>query len=225
MSTGREARALKAVVFDVDGVLIDSIGIILDAYRKTAEMLGLRIPSEQEVMRLMGGPLMKIVEALWPNANAKLYVKEFRNLFMDKDLMVPEIEGSVDAVKKIRESGFRIGVVSGKIQFFIEKHLREAGFNINWFEAVGSFEATKKHKPDPDPLLYVIDKLKAKPEEAIYVGDAVFDYECARNAEVEFVAVLTGSLSREELEKLGVRNIIGSVAELPDLLRQCFSLN
>ncbi|MCK4482190.1 HAD-IA family hydrolase [Candidatus Bathyarchaeota archaeon] len=211
---------IKAVVFDVDGVLIDSNEIIVKAYRKTAEKLGLRIPSPREVIDLMGRPLVEIVRTLWMNTNVELYIKEFRRLFLGEGLVIPEIWGAVDAVRDIRESGYRVGAISGKIMFFIEKHLKEAGFDISWFEAIVSFETTKKHKPDAEPLLHAMNKLDAKPEETVYVGDAMSDYECAKNARVEYFAVLTGCLRREDLEKLGVKNVMNSVAELPDLLRE-----
>ncbi len=210
---------IKAIIFDVDGVLIDSNKIIVEAYQKTAEKLGLRIPLSHEVVDLMGRPLVEVVRALWPKSNVELYIEEYRRLFMDENLIVPAIEGAVDAVREIRELGFRIGVLSGKIMFFIKKHLREAGFDMNWFEVIVSFETTKKHKPDREPLLYAIKQLNVKPKETIYVGDAISDYECAENAKVEYFAVLTGSLKREDLERLGVKNIISSVVELPDLVR------
>ena len=211
---------IKAIVFDVDGVLIDSNKIIVEAYQRTGEKLGLRIPSPREIVDLMGRPLVEIVKILWPKSDVELYIEEFRGLFMDEDLVMSAIEGAVDVVREISESGFRIGVLSGKIMFFIRKHLREAGFNINWFEVIVSFETTEKHKPDPEPLLFVINQLGVKPEETIYVGDAISDYECARDAKVEYFAVLTGSLGREDLERLGVKNIINSVVELPDLVRK-----
>ena len=211
---------IKAIVFDVDGVLIDSNKIIVEAYQKTAEKLGLRIPSPHEVLGLMGRPLSEITKILWPKSDIELYTKEYRRLFMDENPAIPAVEGAVDAVREIRESGFKVGVLSGKILFFIKKHLREAGFNIDWFEAMASFETTKKHKPDPEPLLFVINQLDVKPEETIYVGDAISDYECARDAKVEYFAVLTGALRREDLEKLRVKNIINSVVELPDLVRK-----
>lgn len=207
---------IKAVIFDVDGVLIDSNKIIVEAYQKTAEELGLRVPSPHEVVDLMGRPLAEIVRILWAKSDVELYMEEYRKLFMDETLVIPAIEGAVDAVREIRESGFKIGVLSGKTMFFIKKHLREAGFNINWFNAIVSFETTKKHKPDPEPLLYAINQLGVKTEETVYVGDALSDYECARNAKVEYFAVLTGSLRREDLENFGVKNIMNSVAELPD---------
>lgn len=210
---------IEAVVFDVDGVLIDSNEIIMEAYQETAETLGLRIPSPREVNDLMGRPLAEIVKTLWPNADVRLYIREYRSLFLNEGLVIPPIDGAVDAVRKIRESRFKVGAVSGKIMFFIEKHLKEAGFDTTWFKSIVSFETTKKHKPNPEPLLHAMSKLDVKPEETVYVGDAISDYKCAENAKAEYVAVLTGSLKREELEKLGVKNILNSVAELPNLLR------
>lgn len=214
---------IKAVVFDVDGVLIASNETIVEAYQKTAKKLGLRLPSSLEVTDLMGRPLVEIVRTLWPKADVELYTKEYRRLFLEEDLVIPEIKGAVDAVREIREFGFRIGAISGKIMFFIRKHLREAGFNLDWFETIVSFETTNKHKPDPEPLIYASNKLDAKPEETIYVGDAISDYECAKNAKVRYVAVLTGSLRREDLEKLGVNNVINTVAELPNFLRKALT--
>lgn len=220
VKSGVRIVMIKAVVFDVDGVLIDSNETIVEAYQKTARKLGLRIPSPKEVTDLMGRPLIEIVKALWANADVELYTEEYRRLFLDGDLIIPEIKGAVDVLRQIRGSGFKIGAVSGKIMFFIEKHLKEAGFDIDWFGTIVSFETTRKHKPDPEPLIYAINKLDAKPEETVYVGDAISDYECAKNAKVTYVAVLTGSLTREDLEKLGVNNIINSVAELPNLLKK-----
>ena len=211
---------IKAIVFDVDGVLIDSSKIIVEAYQETAEKLGLRTPSLREIVDLMGRPLVEVVGTLWPESNVELYVKEYRRLFMDEHMVVPAVEGAADAVRKLRELGMKLGLLSGKTMFFIEKHLSEAGFNINWFEVIVSFETTRKHKPDAEPLLYAIDQLHATPEETVYVGDAISDYECAKNAKVAYVAVLTGSLRREDLEKLGVKNVMSSVVEMPDLVRK-----
>jgi pyrophosphatase PpaX len=211
---------IKAVVLDVDGVLIGSIDIIVEAYLETARKLSLRVPSRQEIIDLMGRPLEEITRTLWPNSDVQLYMKEFRRLFMDEDLVIPRIEGALNAVREIRESGFKIGLVTGKIKYFTERHLKKAGFDLNVFGVIASFETTQRHKPDPEPLLYAIDKLHVRPEETVYVGDAISDFECARNAGVRYVAVLTGSLERVELEKLGVKNIIESVIDLPDFLKE-----
>jgi len=209
---------IKAIIFDVDGVLIDSVEVVVKAYQKTAKKMGLKVPSSQEILDLLGKPLEEIARILWTNADHERYIKEYRKLFMNKNLVIPPIDGAVDAVKRLKKSGFKLGIITGKIMFFTKKHLKESGFDIDWFEAIGSFEVTKKHKPNPEPLFYVIDKLKVKPEETLYVGDAILDYECAKNAKVEYVAVLTGCLNETEQKKLGVKNIINSISDLPEFL-------
>jgi pyrophosphatase PpaX len=209
---------ISTVIFDVDGVLIDSNRIIIEAYKKTARKLGLRVPSTQEISELLGKPLEKIIKLLWPNADADLYTKEYREFFMDEKLKIPAIDGAVETVRRMKSLGFKLGLLSGKISFFIKKHLEETGFDLGWFDVIVSFEVTKKHKPDPEPLLYILDKLRVKPEEVLYVGDSKFDYECAKNAGVNYVAVLTGCLGEKELKGIGVKNIINSVVNLPEFL-------
>jgi phosphoglycolate phosphatase-like HAD superfamily hydrolase len=127
-------------------------------------------------------------------------------------------DGSVETLRRLKKSGLKLGIVSGKLRFFIEKHMREVGYDMNWFDVIVSCEDTKNHKPSPDPLLFACKKLKVKPEDVMFIGDARFDYEAAKSAKVNFVAVLTGVSTQEELEKLGVKNIINSVSELSKIL-------
>ena len=82
-----------------------------------------------------------------------------------------------------------------------------------------SAEDTKNHKPHPEPILHACKLLKVKPENAIYVGDSIFDYRSAKDANVEFVAVLTGDVEEKEFRENGVKNIIDSVTELPKFLK------
>jgi pyrophosphatase PpaX len=210
---------ISTIIFDIDGVLIDSNKIIIEAYRKTSKKLGLRIPSDSEIIGVLGKPLKEIVTILWPNFNKELLIKEYRKLFLDKNLFILPVDGAVGAVEKLKKSDLKLGLLSGKIKFFIEKHLREAGFDLNLFDIVLPYEATKNHKPHPEPLLFACKKLNVKPREVLYIGDSQLDYECAKNAKVHYVGVLTGCLSEEELREMGVENIIPSVSDLPKFLK------
>ena len=208
---------ISTIIFDVDGVLIDSNKIIVDAYQKTAKSLDLRVPSAREISNLLGTTLEDIVKTLWPNTDKDLLVSTYRKLFMGMSI-IPPIEGAPETVERLKKSGFKLGITSGKIRFFIDKHLEEAGFDLKLFDIILSGEDTKKHKPDPEPLIRVCNELKVKPEEVIYVGDSQFDYECAKNAKVHYVAVLTGCLSEKELKDIGIKHILNSVSELPKFL-------
>jgi len=208
---------ISTIILDVDGVLIDSNKIIIETYQKTSKKLGLRTPSDSEITKILGKSLEEIVTILWPNSDKDLLMKEYRKFFLD--LFIPPIDGAVETVKKLKELGFKLGLVSGKSKFFLEKHLREAGFDLNLFDIAIWDEATKNHKPHPEPLLFACKKLNVKPEEVLYVGDSQLDYECAKNAKVHYVSVLTGCLKEEELRKIGVENIISSVSDLPKFLK------
>jgi len=209
---------ISTIIFDVDGVLIDSNKVIVEYYIKTAKVLGLRVPSTQEVFKLLGKSLPDIVKILWPKNNSDVIVSTYRKFFETEVPKIPATVNAVETVKKLREMGYKLGVVSSKFRFFIDKHLIEAGFDLRLFDAIVSCEDTEKHKPNPDPILYACKILNVKPEEILYVGDAQFDYESAKKAKVNYVAVLSGGLSEIEQKKLGVKNIISSVVKLPKFL-------
>jgi pyrophosphatase PpaX len=208
---------IKTIIFDVDGVLIDSNKIVVDYYIRTAKVLGLRIPSFKEVFRLLGKSLPEIVKVLWPENNKDTIVSTYRKFFEKEVPVIPATKGAVETVKKLKEM-YKLGVVSSKFGFFVNKHLTEAGFDLKFFDLIVSCEDTEKHKPNPDPIIYACKILKVKPEETLYVGDAQYDYESATGAGVNFVAVLTGGLKKEELKKIGAKNIINSVSDLPEFL-------
>ncbi|MDI6826545.1 MAG: HAD-IA family hydrolase [Candidatus Aenigmarchaeota archaeon] len=208
---------IKAIIFDVDGVLLDSDRIIIELFQKVARNFKLRVPTDKEIKEMAGVPLNKSIKIFWPDFDVDLFAKTFREQFVNKVIL--PFDGSVEALRILKKSGFKLAIVSGRLRFSIEKHLREAGYDMDWFNIIISCEDTKNHKPNPDPILLACKKLKLKPEEVIFVGDSRFDYEAAKSANVNFVAVLTGVSTEEELKKMGVENIIKSVSDLPKFLK------
>jgi HAD superfamily hydrolase (TIGR01509 family) len=208
---------LKAIIFDVDGVLLNSDEIIIELFQKVARDFKLRVPTDKEIKELSGKPLNENIEFFWPDFDVDLFAKTYREQFINKVIL--PFDGSVETLSRLRKSGFKFGIVSGKLRFFIDKHMREAGYNMKWFDVIVSCEDTKNHKPSPDPILFACKKLKLKPEEVIFVGDSRFDYEAAKATKVNFVAVLTGVSTEKELKKMGVKNIINSVFDLPKFLK------
>jgi len=210
---------LKAIIFDVDGVLIDDVDLIIDLYQETARVLGFRVPPRMEILKLLGKPLDVIIKITWPGKDVELVRSTYRKLLLDLNTKIPPVKGAVDSVKKLKEYGFKIGIVSSKRRFFIEKHLKEANFDLNLFDAIVSAEDTEKNKPDPEPLIYVCNRLNVKPEEAIYVGDTLVDFESAKRAEIKFIGVLSGGLDKKYFKERGVEDVLDSVAELPSFLK------
>ena len=208
---------IKAIIFDVDGVLIDSNRIIIDLFKETAKKMKLKIPSDNDVVKLMGQSLEDNIKFLWPGSDVELFARKYREKFVK--IKIPTFKGTVEVIEKLKKAGFKLGIVSGKKRFYLEKNLIDAGFNLESFDVIISAEDSKEHKPSPKPILIACDKIGVKPTETVYVGDATFDYEAAKAAKANFVAVNHGLLSEKELKNFGVKNIIKSVSDLPKFLK------
>lgn len=107
---------------------------------------------------------------------------------------------------------FRKAIVASKSKSSLKPEL---GKIIRFFEVVVTREDTKKHKPNPEPLLLACKKLEIEPEEAIYVGDTIIDYQAAKNAGMNFIGFISGSASKEDFKKLNARY----VTSMKDLLK------
>jgi len=208
---------IKAIIFDVDGVLIDSNRIIIDLFKETAKKMKLKVPSDSDIVKLMGQSLEDNIKFLWPNCDVELFAKKYREKF--GKINIPTFEGTIESIGELKKSGLKLGIVSGKKRFYLEKNLKDAGFNLDLFDVIISAEDSKEHKPSPKPILIACNKIGVKPTEIVYVGDAKFDYEAAKSAKANFVAVNHGLLSEKELKIFGVKNIIKSVSDLPKFLR------
>lgn len=208
---------IKAIIFDVDGVLIDSNRIIIDLFKETAKKMKFKIPSDNDVVKLMGQSLEDNIKFLWPESDVELFARKYREEFVK--VKIPTFKGTVEAIEKLKKAGFKLGIVSGKKKFYLEKNLIDAGLNLESFDAIISAEDSKEHKPSPKPILIACNKIGVKPTETLYVGDATFDYEAAKSAKANFIAVNHGLLSEKELKKMGVKNIIKSVSDLPKFLK------
>jgi HAD superfamily hydrolase (TIGR01549 family) len=210
---------ITTIIFDVDGVLLDSTKKLKEFNKKIAKLLGLRIPKDHEISNLWGVSLEDFVKILWPGTDIEKYRRETKKMFDEGKIKFPPVKDAISTLKKLKDSGFKLSIVTGRSKKYTIKHMEEAGFDMNMFDVIISSEDTKNHKPNPDPILYAFNFLRVKPENTIYVGDSIFDYKSAKNAKVEFVAVLTGDVREKEFRENGVKNIITSVAELPKFLK------
>jgi len=90
---------------------------------------------------------------------------------------------------------------------------------VDYFDVLVIQESTKKHKPNPEPLLLACEKLEIKPKEAVYIGDRLIDFETAKNTGMDFIGFLSGGTSEEEFEKAGVKKIVKSLSGLLSIIK------
>jgi len=185
------------VLFDLDGTLVDSAGIILASFHHATEtVLQRRLPDE-EILAHVGGTSLETQMARIAPENVDELVRVYRAHNDPSYDGLACFDGVVDVLARLKDEGRRLGVVTAKRRATAERLFAGAGIG-EYFDIVVGSDATTRHKPDPEPVLHALELLEARPEEAAYVGDSPFDAQSARGAGVFFVAVGWGGIHRVE---------------------------
>jgi pyrophosphatase PpaX len=206
------------VLFDLDGTVIDSGAIILASMRHAAkEVLGAE-PSDDLLMAAVGGPGLEAqMHALAPDRVEEL-VRVYRehNEPLHDGLVC--CAGIDDVLVRLKEEGRRLGIVTAK-----RRKTVDLAFNVlplrHLFETVVGGDETKRHKPDPEPLLLAAARLDVDPAQCAYVGDSPFDVRAAKAAGMYAVAVTWGGIhDRQKLEAEEPDAIVTTAEELYGVL-------
>jgi len=206
------------VLFDLDGTVIDSGAIILASMRHAArEVLGVEVPDEQ-LMAAVGGPGLEAqMQALSPDrADELVTVYRAHNEPLHDELIC--CAGMDEVLVQLKDEGRRLGIVTAKRRQTVELAFARIPIK-HLFETVVGGDETKKHKPDPAPLLLALERLGAAPDDAVYVGDAPFDVKAAKAAGLYSVGVSWGGIhGRERLEAEEPDALVDTTEELLGVL-------
>jgi pyrophosphatase PpaX len=202
------------VLFDLDGTVVDSGGIILASMRHaTREVLG-RDFGDAELMQAVGGPGLEAQMQVFAPERVDELVSVYR---AHNEPLHDELEacaGMEDVLLRLHERGHRLGVVTAKRRSTVELAFARVPI-AHLFETVVGGDETQKHKPDPEPLLLAAERMNARPDETAYVGDSPFDIRAAKAAGMYAIAVTWGRIhDRERLEREEPDAIVDSAEEL-----------
>jgi pyrophosphatase PpaX len=188
----------RVVLFDLDGTVVDSGGIILASMRHaTRTVLGREIP-DHALMAAVGGPGL---EAQMREFGGERHLDELIRVYREhNEALHDELElcvGMDDVLLRLKDEGRLLGVVSAKRRRTVE--LAFAATEIgHLFDVVVGGDEAEKQKPEPDLLLLALHRLGAKADDAAYVGDSPFDMQAARAAGVHGVGVTWGGIHGRE---------------------------
>ncbi len=207
----------RVTLFDFDYTLADSSAGAVDCMRYALAELGLPDVDPAACARTMGLSLPATLVALAGEEQAHL-APEFTRLFMQRAdiVMVPRTVVFVDApptLAALGQMGYRRAIVSTKYRFRIEEVLARDGL-ADLVEAIVGGEDVAAHKPAPDALYVALERLGARADEALYVGDSLVDAQAAQAAGVAFVAVTSGHTPAEAFGPYGPLAVLGGVGEL-----------
>ena len=213
----RGANGFRLLVFDWDGTLMDSVATIVACTRAVICELGLPVPPEETIRGTIGLGLRDVIEALCPGADEALfgrivdcYRRQWFATYRDQPLLFPGVEAML---RELAGAGYLLGVATGKSRRGLDYALETSGL-AEVFHATRTADEARS-KPHPQMLLDILDDLGVAPGEAVMIGDTTYDLEMARSARTAGLAVLSGSHSREELERLAPLACLPSVTDLP----------
>lgn len=211
----------RAVIFDLDGTLLDTLKDIALSVNYVLEVLG-KEPIEIEKYRyLVGEGALALMKNAMPDATQALHVEALK-LFeehyatqFDKNTKMYEDINKMLTFFSAR--GYKMAVLSNKPDSFTKKCVFK--YLRNWkFEAVFGVRENVPKKPDPQGVYDILEILHVKPQECLYVGDTSIDMLTAASANLTSIGVLWGFRDEEELVSHGAKYIAKNPTELIKLV-------
>lgn len=214
-SLAREGRP-TAVVFDLDGVLVDSFDVMREAFRIAyREVVGDGPAPFEEYSRHLGRYFPDIMRTMGlPLAMQEPFVRESYRL----EGKVRLFDGVQELLDELSDGGVRLAVATGKSGDRARSLLRRLDVIDHFEHVIGGDEAARA-KPAPDIVLKALRLLGVGPHEAVMVGDAVTDLISARGAGVSAIAALWGETEEKELLAMLPDAVLREPAELLDLVQ------
>ena len=205
---------LKAVLFDLDGTIIDSNNAIFETYTQVAKRLGVEPPDIEVLRGLLGQPSNLNLPILFGEN------KDARPIYNEVVIKTHENLPTLPHVKETLEKiDLPMGIVTSKRK---ANAIEVLGELYEKFDVLVTPEQTVKQKPDPEPMHLACKKLSVKPEECVYIGDTVRDYKTARNSGTEFIALIDKGSTAEQFNEIGAKNQVTSFDMIPDMITKFY---
>lgn len=207
-----------AVLFDLDGTLIDSIALLLACMNHTFEGRARR-PTESEWIEGLGTPLPKqLTPYIESDQDRERLVNRYRTFqYENHDRLMASYEGVIDTLALLYQRGHPMGVVTSKGNAMMDRGLKFIGAD-DYIEVAIGYDSCHIHKPDPFPVRMALEKLAYGAEETVFVGDSPHDINAGNAAGVITIAALWGPFTRAQLASYKPAHFLERMRDLPALL-------
>jgi pyrophosphatase PpaX len=219
--------AYVAVLFDLDGTLLDTTDLIFQSYQHAlAEVLD-PPPTTAELLLGYGQPLYAAFSAIL-DARASAGLDDDRPALVERliqlyrafnvaqhDRLAREFPGVQATLAELGRRGYPLGLVTSKARSIGERGLRLGGLD-RLFQTTVYMDDTARHKPEPDPLWLALDRLglRDRADHVLYVGDSTHDLRAGRAAGVHTAAALWGPFPPDSLTELAPDHALASIEAL-----------
>jgi len=216
----------RAILFDLDGTLIDTTHLILCCFDHSWQKVCGTSHARESLIGTFGMPLRDAMHRLLAASDGpggdelvERLLAEYRTFNLaNHDLLAVAFEDTQATLAELRARGYLIGVVTSKSRELALRGLRLCSLD-SLVDAAVFLEDTARHKPLPDPVLAALERLGAEPARAAYVGDSSHDMVAGRAAGVRTVAALWGPFPRVDLERERPDFLAESITDLLQIFK------
>ena len=204
----------KTVVLDVDGTLMDTNYLHVEAWARAFEEVGHRVPRVELHKQVGKGSRLLIREFIEDEKKAERIDELHSEFYGELQEHGHPLPGAQELIPSLVERGYEVWFVTSAKDEELEHHLGELEAEGKISGVVNSSDI-ENSKPAPDIFELALERAGASPDETVAVGDAIWDIESASAAGIRTVAVLTGgAFSRQELEEAGAAAVYENCATL-----------
>lgn len=210
----------QAVLFDLDGTLLDTLADLANAGNHALEAMGLPVHPPERYKRMVGNGIPTLIERMLPEGNhggatRALALNLFHRYYdVHKTDLTAPYPGIPQLLARLKRAGVRLGVVSNKDDALVREVIEQYFPDV--FDAAAGRREGLAPKPDPTLVNEMRVCFSCTPEQTLYVGDSDVDVYTAHNAGLRCCGVLWGFRGREELAAAGADLLVSSPQEIED---------
>lgn len=211
----------KAIVFDLDGTLLNTLDDLADSTNFALLKNGLPERRTDEIRMFVGDGIYKLMERAVPDKTSKELTDICYNDFcehykINMENKTAPYDGVEALLKALYNAGYKMAIVTNKADFAAQR-LCGNMFGKYIKTIVGSVE-DRPNKPAPDGVYAALSQMGVEKNETIFIGDSQVDIETAKNAGLDSIGVLWGFRTLEDLKKAGVQKTAKNTEELKKML-------
>jgi pyrophosphatase PpaX len=213
------SRTVAAVLFDLDGTLVDSIQLILEAADYAFASHSGPTPSRAELLAMIGRPLAAQFAPYAPEAGElEMLIKRYRQYQLEHhDRLTRAYGGVPEALEALQRRGYRLAVVTSKTVELARRALAHTGLH-DFFSVLVGLEDTQRHKPDPAPVVLALERLGVEAGATVFVGDSPFDMQAGRAAGVATLGAAWGPFDAATLLRAGASCVLEHPSQILSVL-------
>ena len=211
----------RAVLFDLDGTLVDSYAALTDAVNHARRADGLHDLSPARIRAIVGDGLEKLLQRAFERADVprrlvETFETRYDEVCCEQSRILDDVESTLERLSAL---GVEMAVCTNKPTVFSKKILDFLALSHH-FRAIVGPDLAGARKPDARHLLLTLEAVRCAREETLFVGDMPVDVRAARNSGIDVAVVATGSSTREQLAAAQPDHFLERFSDLLEVVRR-----